>query len=168
MEVIKDIDLAVLLWLNQFSQISPAFDRGVFLLTANEFLKGGLFMAAFWYWWWRKELVKNRQLVISALTISILTMASGKLISKLLPFRERPLYADLSGFKIPTGVGEIVHTSSSFPSDHAALFASLCIGLYFLSKTWGTVAFVYAMFFIMLPRIFPTWARFLWSSKVIA
>ena len=155
MEILTIFDLEVLLWLNQFSQISFTFDRGMFLLTANEFLKGGIFIGVFWFWWHKKEKIKNRQIIISAFIGSVLTMSSSWALTKMLPLRERPLYTGRINFIRPYGTPEgISRGLSSFPSDHAALFFSLAIGIFLLSRKWGMVAFIYALLFIMLPRIY--------------
>ena len=44
---------------------------------------------------------------------------------------------------------------SSFPSDHAALFFTLAVGIYFASRRAGWFCFIYySLLFICLPRVY--------------
>lgn len=156
MEILRDFDFGFLIWLNQFSHISPFFDRGMFLLTANEFLKGGLFMSLFWFFWWREnDRTQIRKKIITAFIGCTATMAITRLAAKLLPFRQRPLYSDELNFVPPYGLPEDISlVANSFPSDHAALFFSLVMGVFLISKRWGVATFIYAMIFVMFPRVY--------------
>src|SRR5262249_34982614 len=43
---------------------------------------------------------------------------------------------------------------SSFPSDHAVLFFALATGIYTVSRRWGLVALMHAVFVIAIPRVY--------------
>ena len=45
-------------------------------------------------------------------------------------------------------------TWSSFPSDHAALFFALALGVFYVSKKSGVVLFAYITVVVCLPRIY--------------
>lgn len=73
----------------------------------------------------------------------------------MLPMRDRPLYDTDLDFVIPFGVTTTgLEGWSSFPSDHAALFFTLAIGVFFISRRLGIFALIYTTLFICLPRIY--------------
>lgn len=155
----KSFDTWIMLFFNQLAQISYAFDRGVFLLSANELLKGGVFMAIMWWGWFAKdkfdEMIANRKIVIATFISSGLVMMVTRGLALILTFRDRPIYNESLGLKPTLGFpSEIAHGWSSFPSDHAALFFTLVIGVFLLSKWLGILAFFYCTFFIMVPRLY--------------
>jgi undecaprenyl-diphosphatase len=45
-------------------------------------------------------------------------------------------------------------TRNSFPSDHAALFFSIAVGFYFISRRIFLFAFLYVLIFIAVPRVY--------------
>jgi undecaprenyl-diphosphatase len=43
---------------------------------------------------------------------------------------------------------------SSFPSDHAMMWCAVATGIFLASRRLGMLAYVYAFFFICLPRVY--------------
>jgi hypothetical protein len=58
-----------------------------------------------------------------------------------------------SSFAIPHGLPDWARVSS-LPSDHAAMFVALACGLIFVSRKWGLLLLLHAVFFVLLPRAF--------------
>lgn len=155
----NNFDNFIMLFLNQFAQRSYDFDRGMFLLTANELLKGGVFMAILWWGWFSgkndENITENRETVVATFISAGAAMIVTRGLALILPFRNRPLYSESLELKTPLGLpSEIAHDWSSFPSDHAALFFSLTVGIFLLSKRLGFLAFLYALIVIMIPRLY--------------
>jgi len=150
-------DHSVSLWLNQFAGANPALDRFIYNLADSAMLKGGLFMAFFWWQWFRRDdaTMQRRQTVLTALAGAILAIAVARILQLVLPFRERPLHNDALGLVPPTVVNpDTLDGWSSFPSDHAVLFFALALAVWRLHRTLGVAAFLWSSLAICLPRIF--------------
>ncbi|MEK9969006.1 MAG: phosphatase PAP2 family protein [Ferrovibrio sp.] len=150
-------DHAISLWLNQFAGTLPALDRFIYNLADSAMLKGGLFMAFFWWQWFRRDdvTVQRRQTVLTALAGAIVAIAVARILQLVLPFRERPLHNDALNLVPPTVVNpDTLDGWSSFPSDHAVLFFALALAVWRLHRTLGIVAFLWSSLAICLPRIF--------------
>ena len=58
-------------------------------------------------------------------------------------------------FVLPTGVSEKALDSwSSFPSDHVMLYFGFAVGILAVSRRLGSIAILYTLIFIGLPRIY--------------
>lgn len=151
------LDSAVTLTLNEFSQVSWSFDYAMVFFASAHLAKGGIFMAVLW-WWWFKDGNKKfdyRERVISALLSAFVAVAAGRILAIILPFRARPLHETSIDFLPPLGMtSNVLEGWSSFPSDHAVLFFSLSVSLFFLSRKLGLCALAYTVFLIAFPRIY--------------
>jgi undecaprenyl-diphosphatase len=150
-------DHAVSLWLNSYAGHTPALDRFVYNLADSAMLKGGLFMAVFWWLWFKRDdaTTGRRQTILTALAGAILAIAVARVLQLMLPFRERPLHSDALNLTPPTVVNpETLDGWSSFPSDHAVLFFALALAVWRLNRTLGIFAMLWAGIGICLPRVF--------------
>lgn len=145
-------DQSILSPLNHLAGHFWKLDFALFSLSDNEMMKGGLFMVALWALWFRSRNPHSRQLVIATLLGAFLAVVLGKCLEHILPLRIRPYQADLPGLFFPYDMG--LEDQTSFPSDHATLFFALATGLFYCHRTIGLSAFLYATFFICLPRIY--------------
>src|SRR5262249_6486194 len=76
-------------------------------------------------------------------------------LALVLPFRYRPVHEPAMEFQLPYGMmPEALDGWSSFPSDHAALFFCLTMGLWFVSRRLGIVALLHSIFVISFPRVY--------------
>lgn len=138
------------------------FDLLVELVANNKLFKGGVMVSVMWYLWFKMNAFKHtkvREHILITLLTSIVAIAVGKSLALLMPFRYRPIHDPNLDFKMPFGIFEASETNngillSSMPSDHAVLYFSLAIGLYFISKKIGLIAILYTFFIIGLPRIY--------------
>jgi len=144
-------------FLNQFSRSDPSFDQLVVDIADSALLKGGLFMAYFWWLWFRPEgdSAKRRSGILLSLAGAILAVAAARVLQRLLPSHDRPLHAADLAFLPPVGVKpETLSDWSSFPSDHAALFFALSAAIWVQSRSLGALAAIWGLLVIGLPRIY--------------
>lgn len=155
--VISGWDHAVSLWLNGFAGINPALDRFVYNIADSAMLKGGLFMAFFWWLWFKRDaaVTQRRQTILTALAGAILAIAVARVLQLMLPFRARPLHNETLSLTPPTVVNpDTLDGWSSFPSDHAVLFFALASAVWRLHRPLGVFAFLWSAIAICLPRVF--------------
>lgn len=150
-----NLDLEILNYFNSFAQKVPSFDVLVKIISTNHLIKGGFFMIVFWYLWFHKNNLRDRSTMVSNMVGSVAVMIAARAMAMILPFRSRPkLNTDLD-FILPVGSRQQeLMSNSSFPSDHAALFYSLSMGFFLVSRKAGIAAFIYSFFIISLPRIY--------------
>src|SRR5262249_17016811 len=137
--LIHKTDVAVYTFLNSFAG-SAFLDRVVGEEEGNQLIKGGVFLAAYWYFWFRpgpRQKEQRGQIVTRVLAI-IAAIAAARVLGVLLPFGGGPMYAP----RLPHGVFAVpispnMENWSGFPSDMAALFVGLAVGLLLLSRVAG-------------------------------
>jgi undecaprenyl-diphosphatase len=150
-----NLDLEILNYFNSFAQKVPPFDVLVKIISTNHLIKGGFFMIVFWYLWFQKNTIKDRSTMISNIAGSVGVMIAARTLAMMLPFRDRPKLNTELNFLLPIGSRqEELMSNSSFPSDHAALFFSLAMGFFLVSRKAGIAAFLYTFCIICLPRIY--------------
>jgi undecaprenyl-diphosphatase len=150
-------DLSVLKALFAFVHWCPWLDPIFRHLVSDDFLKGGVVMAVFWWMWFRddKPVCEKREFVIYAFVSSSAAIILGRLLALSIPFRVRPLQNPLYDFPFPpTAAGDIPRSWNSFPSDHAILFFCLAAALWMVSRRIGVLALCHALFVVCLPRIY--------------
>ncbi len=150
-------DYAASLWLNSFAGHTPALDRFVYNLADSAMLKGGLFMAVFWWLWFKRDEIttQRRQTILTALAGAIIAIGAARVLQLMLPFRARPLHNEALNLTPPTVVNpDTLDGWSSFPSDHAVLFFALALAVWRLNRPLGVFAFLWSSIAICLPRLF--------------
>lgn len=150
-------DATIVHFFNQGARKSWVFDQVVAFLSVNDLLKGGVMVSLLWWAWFRHDdrRSSDRQQIVATLLGSLIALALARVMVLILPFRPRPLHEASLNLVFPYGVAEgALGKLSSFPSDHAVLFFSLAMGIFFVSRRVGLIAFLYAAVFIALPRIY--------------
>jgi len=151
-------DSAIISFVNGYAQKSFLFDHFMDRLSAIQLLKGGVFVAIIWGVWFQRgsEAIvrRNRTIVLSTIVGTLIALACTRLLSMTMPFNVRPFANANIIFKIPLSFSGEVADWSSFPSNHAALFASLAAGLYLFSRRMLWFVIPYLIIVIFLPRIF--------------
>ncbi len=152
----NDFDTAIILFLNQYAHISTTIDKFVVLLSSNHLLKGGVITALLWYTLFNVKDDSLRKIAfVFTIFSTVIAMAIARLLPNILPMRLRPIHEDSINFVLPYDVKiDLLEGWNSMPSDHATLFFTLSMCLYFLSKKIGLFAFFYTSIFICLPRIY--------------
>jgi len=153
------IDIGIIMFLNQFAHQSQTFDTLCVLLVQNDLFKGGVFMFLLWWVWASPKRNQYQEYiriyVLPTLLACILAVFISRVSALYLPFQTRPLQTPELFFQLPYMVNiSNLEGWSSFPSDHAALFIAQAVGLTLASKRIGIFSFFYAVFFILIPRLY--------------
>lgn len=150
-------DHSIIGFINQFSHQSKIFDTIVAEIAENLLVKGTPICLAIWWLWFKpdNEQAKTRTLLITTLIAAMAAEFIAKFLTTVLPFRTRPILDHSIDFVAPySSHGTWYDALSSFPSDHATLFFSLAIGVYFVSRKLGLFAIIYTLIVICMPRIY--------------
>ena len=167
------LDFALMHWVNQFVGRWPWFDLAVYHVSGSEFLKGIAIVTVYWYFLFahaRQETepkeVEARATLLTVLILVVPAMVVARALARMLPYRERPFFDPALHFQWPYHVdADQFIRWSSFPSDHAALFSALAMGLYFRSKRVGLAMFVYVLLVTFFPRIY---MGYHWPTDILA
>lgn len=152
-------DRMILEFFNRFSQRSWTFDSAIYLLTETTLFRGGIIVAIFWALWFARDreeaVAKTRRTILATFTGSFIALFFSRVLANNLPFRFRPIHQPAFNFRLPFGT----HTGtlegwSSFPSDHATLFAGLITGIFLISRPLGFFSIFYVFLVILIPRIY--------------
>lgn len=150
-------DASVVLWLDRAAQHSHLLDRLACGLEGEELLKGGVLTPFLWWAWFRRtpDRAQNRAILIAGIAGTAVTLAICRTAAYLLPFRVRPIFEPSLHFVPPFGTNSASLINwSSFPSDHAGMFSALAVLMFFVSRSAGILASLYAALFIFLPRLY--------------
>lgn len=151
------IDLAVFHLINDWCG-TPVLDWLAEFADKNVLVKGGLIMAAYWWFWFPSDPQKrqhNRGLIAAVLIGTLVALVICRGLASELPFRIRPRYMVDIGYHAPSIPIQMNQENwSAFPSDHAALFFALVIGLFYLSRPIGVIACAFTFVWICMVRVY--------------
>jgi membrane-associated phospholipid phosphatase len=120
--------------------------------------KGMVLIPILWWIWFQPAARREwrREIVIATLVSGVLSLAVGRTLAALLPFRARPLYDHNVHLHFPAGVpqGAALASWSSFPSDHAMLWSAVAAGIFIVWRLIGLLALIYTAIFICFPRAY--------------
>jgi undecaprenyl-diphosphatase len=167
------LDFALMHWINQFVGRWPWFDLAVYHVSGSEFVKGIAIVTVYWYFLFENAKqetapkdVEARATLLTVLILVVPAMVVARGLARLLPYRERPFFDPGLHFQWPYHVdADQFIRWSSFPSDHAALFSALAMGLFFRSKRAGVAVFAYVVAVTFFPRIY---MGYHWPSDILA
>lgn len=153
--------------INQFAGRSNLLDDTL-RWSQTDYFKTVPIMMIIWGLWFsypdREQQVRERLAAIVLLCLPVILTA--RVAAALLPFKYRPLHTP--GLEINLAYEQNVKVLdgwSSMPSDHAAFFFALSVGLIMLNRKAGIVAGFLSLFVICLPRIYFGWH---WPSDIVA
>ena len=150
------MDVEILLYVNSFLGASDKFDYNYRLLANNELTKSLPLITLFWVFWFLRprEGYPYREKVLASGCIAIVAIVVGRVLAVALPFRERPIH-DASVQSLIEGPvsTRVLEGWSSMPSDHAVLFAALCLCIFSMHKLTGLLISCYCFAVVLLPRI---------------
>lgn len=153
----NSFDLWIFHFLNSFAHRNQTVDLVISHLMDGGLTTGAVVIALFWAAWEveGKEKPEKREILLSGLFVSILSILVARFLALSLPFRVRPLNnPDLHARIIYGGSPQHLISWSSFPSDHATLFACLAVVLWTVSRRLGWIAFLHALLVVDIPRIY--------------
>lgn len=154
--VIHGLDIRVFLSLQHFVG-NPLFDRLASHEEANNLLKGGVFLAAFWYLWFRADAGRDerRKGIVTIVIAAALAIVVTRMVAFIAPFRVRPLYdASLPHAAYSFPIHMNMENWSSFPSDTAAYFFALAFGVAYYLRRLAIPILLYTAAWICLPRMY--------------
>jgi undecaprenyl-diphosphatase len=150
------LDESALHGLNTLAGKSPVFDSVMAFFSVADLVKGGAFCLVIWWFWFlpRTRLEQRRDLLIAMLACTP-AVATARAIALLAMFRPRPYDEPELHFVVPYSVDpESLLDWSAFPSDHAAMFMAMAVGLLFVNRRIGWMMIAYTVLIILLPRIY--------------
>jgi len=166
MERFDALDQTILRHINGAAGHSSVLDGFVHNVSDSSLLKGGIFLAVYWWFWFERGEAKRRDELVVALLGAIVAVVLARSLQVLLPFHSRPLHASPVDFHMPLTVNpETLNTFSSFPSDHSVLFFALSVPLFRRSRVLGCLAMLWTLVVIDLPRVY---LGYHWPSDVVA
>ena len=151
------IDDPAIRFLGRFTHRSVAFDSFVVGFIKLDLFKGAVLVAILCWLWFEfgPDLRRRRVLVIQ--TVLGATLA-GVISHALQSILARPHSLNAASEFIQFGFlnADIdwMQPLHSFPSDHAAFFAAIAMGIFLANRRWGMFAFVWSLVVIDLPRIY--------------
>jgi membrane-associated phospholipid phosphatase len=127
--------------------------------VADLYTVKGMVLVPILLWIWFQPAVRRewrREIVIATFVSGVLSLALGRTLADLLPFRTRPVYDPNLHLHFPGGVSQDAALAlwSSFPSDHAMLWSAVAAGIFIVWRLVGLLAFVYIAIVICFPRAY--------------
>jgi undecaprenyl-diphosphatase len=157
-QALNHFDVSIIHGLNSLIGRSVAFDNTIAFLLGNP-LSTAFLMAIFWACWFRPAdaatMHRTREHLLATLWAGIASIIISRALALGLPFRVRPRFDPTTDFAI---IDVPNYTAlmdwSAFPSDHAAMFFALSVGLGWVSRRLGLMAMLYVIFVICFPRVY--------------
>nr|WP_244817264.1 phosphatase PAP2 family protein [Caballeronia sp. Lep1P3] len=126
---------------------------------ADFYLFKGLFpLALLWALWFSPSdtVQERREMVVATLASGLVAFVVGRFLAHALPFRVRPIYdANLHlAFPLQGETERFLRTWSSFPSDHAALWMAMAVGIFLVWRWLGAIAILQCALLVCFPRVY--------------
>jgi membrane-associated phospholipid phosphatase len=140
--------------MNHFAHHSMLLDRTMHALTARDLLQGVPFIGLIWFLWFTSEDTALRARLLVGTIAAACAGVLSRIIQLELPTHLRPLHQARLGFVLPFGVDpDTLNHFNSFPSDHGAVFFTLCAVIWRERPQLGMVAFAWAVI-VDLARVY--------------
>ncbi|SAK81443.1 PA-phosphatase like phosphoesterase [Caballeronia catudaia] len=151
-------DTAIQTWVVHIGASSFLFTHTVQAIAQFYFTKGLVPLAILCAMWCQKgdDQQWRREIVVATLCAALAAFLLGRLFALTLPFRLRPLYdpALHLSFPLTNQIGDGMRLWSSFPSDHAALWMAVAVGIFLVWRWIGVLAIIHCAVFVCLPRVY--------------
>lgn len=153
------IDSFLLLFLNQFADRWRWLDWLVTRADHSNLVTAGVLVFLAWYALFDRDepdqLRKRYELLLGSVLLSGVSVITARALALTLPFRNRPIWTPDLHFHLPLVAEQRVPLGwSSFPSDHAVLYATLVTGIFFVSRRLGWLATGWAAVVGCLPLLY--------------
>jgi membrane-associated phospholipid phosphatase len=151
-------DTVIQTWLVSIGSSSFAFTHTVHAITEFYFTKGVVPLAILCAIWFQPgdSQQLRRETVVATLCAGLVAFLLGRLFALTLPFRLRPLYEPSVHLLFPLSdqTDKGLRLWSAFPSDHAALWMAIAVGIFLVWRWIGLLAIVHCAVFVCLPRVY--------------
>jgi undecaprenyl-diphosphatase len=155
---LNPFDLGVEHWLNHFAGHFPQFDKAVLYCASTNLTSSAVIVFLVWLAVFdahRSGRLRQRyEIVFASAVFAMLATLIARALALGLPFRARPIATPALAFNPPAGGSLVLIHWSAFPSDHAALFFALAVGLLPVSRRIGWAAVSWVVFFITFPCLY--------------
>jgi undecaprenyl-diphosphatase len=140
--------------MNRLAHHSMLLDRTMHALTTRDLLQGVPFIGLIWFLWFTSADPALRARLLVGTIAAACAGVLSRIIQLELPTHLRPLHQIRLGFVLPFGVDpDTLNHFNSFPSDHGAVFFTLCAVIWRERPQLGMAAFVWAVV-IDLARVY--------------
>jgi membrane-associated phospholipid phosphatase len=154
----NSFDSKILTVLTSDALHSESFSHVVSIVADFYLFKGVLPLAMLCAIWFdtRERRQWQREMVVATILSGLLALFIGRVLAHYLPFRQRPLYDQSLHLTFPIAATPeaVLRTWSSFPSDHAMMWAAVAMGIFLVSRWMGVIALLQYVFLICLPRVY--------------
>lgn len=125
-------------------------------LSGADFIKLGPLVAVIWFLWFDSRDVTGvqRERLVRCLIGVLAAVLLARAAQNFLPYRPRPMFAELEGFRTLAGFKSALRNWSSMPSDHAVISFALAAVIFHGSRVFGILAFIWAAAVVCLPRFY--------------
>lgn len=151
-------DTSIQTWLIHFASSSVTFTHAVHTVADFYVTKGVLPLAILWAIWFKPGDSQQwrREMVVATLCAGLVAFLLGRLLALTLPFRLRPVYDPNIHLTFPLSdhADKFLRLWSSFPSDHAALWMAVAVGIFLIWRWTGVLAILHCVVFVCLPRVY--------------
>ena len=145
-------DTTILHLVNQFAGRSWSFDVAMSVMAESLVVKAVVIAAVVGVWCSGS---RGRDVVLRTVPgIFAALLISRALSMFVVPFRVRPMANAALGFVVPAEAPRFLERLSSFPSDHAVLFAALVVPVFLVRRAWGVALAAYVAVAIYAPRLY--------------
>src|SRR5947208_3223524 len=145
LNTIWSVDVFIYHFLNGFAG-NRILDWFASFEDVSNLLKGGAFLAMYWYLWFKAGAAQERRrtAIIVIVVGALLALVAARSIATLMPFRIRPMYDPrLQHHPYAFPITPTLINWSAFPSDNATFFFALAFGLAYLSRRFTIPAMLY-------------------------
>lgn len=153
---IQSVDLSIYDFFNGLAG-NYFLDRMAGVMETHNLLKGGLFLALYWYFWFRSgpDREKRREAIVVILIGVILALVVARTIAFAAPFRIRPVYDPAFQHHPYSWLAHMdLENWSAFPSDTATYFFALACGIAYLARRLAIPIMLHTVVWICLPRLY--------------
>jgi undecaprenyl-diphosphatase len=153
----NSFDTAIETFLTQL-HLGVLSNSGIRFVADSYTFKGLVLIPVLWWIWFQPGARREwrREMVIAVTFSGLLALLVGRVLAHFLPFRVRPLYEQNLHLHFPSipQHESLLSAWSSFPSDHAMLWAAVSAGIFIVSRRLGLLALLYTAIFICAPRAY--------------
>jgi undecaprenyl-diphosphatase len=150
----QEWEFPVIRAINAYARHSMLLDRTMHALTTRDLLQGVPFIGLIWFLWFTSEDPSKRARLLVGTVAASFAGVLSRIMQLELPTHLRPLHQATLGFVLPFGVEpDALNHFNSFPSDHGAVFFTLCAVIWQARPRLGIAAFAWAVV-IDLARVY--------------